>query len=110
MIVSEEMEEPVEDQVGDLHVVGAPRRARLLSRPRERDIDLAEEDLALGVFQIRGVGEGKGEDVGGTVRFQIIAVQRPQHLVAGQDEGDRGAGAAEELQRRTEERLKSGRS
>ena len=110
MVVPHEVEEPVERQVGYLEVVGPPRSPRLPPRRLQGDVDLPQEDRLGGITKLGGIGERKGENVGGPVDLEVVAVQGPQGLVAGQDERDLGVWAPQKDERLAQDRPKSGRS
>ncbi len=97
-------------EVRDLRVVRPLGHARLFARPCERDVDLAQKTGAGGIAKIFGIRQGKREDVGGTIRLEVIPVQPVKRRIARQDQRDRRARAAEKYQRPSEQRFKSGRS
>jgi len=97
-------------EVRDLPTIGPPGGPRLGARGVDRDVDLAQEQRAAAILEVARIGERKGKDVGGAVRFEEVTVQSPDPLVAGQDEGDGGARKAQDPERAPEKRLKSGRS
>jgi len=97
-------------ELRDLPAIGPPGGPRLGARGLDRDVDLAQEELAPAILEVSWIGEREGEHIGGPVRFQEVTVQGSDPLIAGQDEGDGGARKAQDPERAPEERLKSGRS
>jgi hypothetical protein len=110
VVVADEVEEPVDREVGDLAREGPPDGPGLRPRRLDRDVDLPQEDVAASVGEVAGLGEGKGEDVGGPIGLEEIPVQDPDALVAGEYQRDRSARKAQDPERAPEKRLKSGRS
>jgi hypothetical protein len=109
VVVPDQVEKAVDEEMRDLASERPPRPLRLDARRLDRDVDLAKEEVAAAVVQVAGRSERKGEDVGGPVRLEEIAVQSPDACVVGQDQRDRSAGKAQDPERPSEERLKSGR-
>jgi len=110
VVVAQEMKEAVDRKLRDLAREGASRGLRLRSRGLDRDVDLPEEEGLIPVLQISGLGEREGEDIGGPVDLEEIAVQGPDPRVVGEHERDRGAREAEDPESLPKERPKSGRS
>jgi len=109
MVVTQEVQEAVQRQMRHLAPERAARRAGLPPRRVEGDVDLPEEDAPGRIRETGRVGQWKGEHVGRPVHLAVVAIEGPDLLVAGQDEGDGGAGAAEHAQRADQDRLKNGR-
>jgi hypothetical protein len=110
VVVADEVQEPVDHEVGDLAREGPPGGSRLRSGRLDRDVDLPEKEVAGPVGEIAGLGERKGEDVGGVVGLEEIPVQDPDPRIVGEDERYRGARKAQDPERAPEQRPKSGRS
>jgi hypothetical protein len=110
VVVTDEVQQAVDQEVRDLAAKRYSRGLRLRARGLERDVDFPEVELAAPVGQIAGFGEGKGEHVRGAVDLEEIAVQGPDPRVVRQNQGDRSAREAQEPERAPEERPKSGRS
>jgi hypothetical protein len=110
VVVSQEVEEPVDDEERDLAREGVPPLAGLGFRRLHRDVDLAQEELAVLVLEVAGLGERKGQHVGRAVDLEEIAIQGAKVLVSGDDERDGGPGKTQDPERAREERSKSGRS
>ena len=100
----------MERQMGHLEMVGPPAIPRLPPRGLQRDVDLSEEDRPSRVPKLGGIGKWEGEDIGGPVGLEKVAVQGPQGLVARQDERDLGVRPSQENERLEKEGPKSGRS
>lgn len=110
MVVPYEMEKTVDREMGDLAAKGPPRGLRLRARGLDRNVDFPEVEVAVPIGQIARFREWKREDVGGPVDLEKIPVQRPDPLVAGEDQRNGGARKAQDPERPPEERSKSGRS
>jgi len=110
MVVPQEVQQAVDRKMRDLGVVRPPGRTRLLARPLDRDVDLAQETGVGGIAKLIGIRQGKGEDVGGAVGFQIVPVQPLERRVAREDEGNRRARTSEKREDLPDQRSKSGRS
>ena len=106
----EQVEESVDDEVRDLTRERPARLPGLGFCRLHGDVDLAQEEIAVSVLEVAGLGEGKGKHVGGTIDLEKVAVQDAKVLVSGEHEGNRSPGKAQDPEAACEERPKSGRS
>lgn len=100
----------MEDQVRHLAIGRPPRPRGLPQRGLETQVDLAEEDGAVGIEQIGRIGEGEREHVGGAVDLAVVAVQPSDQSIVAEDDGRARPRPAQEPERAPDEGLKSCRS
>ena len=110
MVVTEQMKQSVEDQVGYLAIGRPPRRGGLPARGLEAQVDLAEEHGPADIEEIRRVREGEGEHVRRAIDLAVVPIQPANERVVAENDGHARARPSEEAQRLAQERLKSCRS
>lgn len=110
VVVPEEVEEPMNYEVGNLAGVRPLGGTRLHPGALERDVDFSEKYRRRGINGCLGITERKRKDVGRCVGFAIVAIQPADEVIPREDHRDRRPRAAESPQGGADQRPKSGQS